>query len=51
MAPVGTHHFSQSTSRYTRGRDYRSHNRYDDRSRRDDRYDVCMIFIQRKNEN
>lgn len=43
MAPVGTRHFSQTTSRYPSGRDYRPHPRYDDRSRRDDRYDVCMI--------
>jgi hypothetical protein len=40
MAPVSTRHFSQSTSRYTSGRDYRSHIRYDDRPRRDDRYEV-----------
>jgi hypothetical protein len=40
MAPVGGHHFSQSTSRYTSGRDYRPHTHFDDRSRRDNRYDV-----------
>ncbi|CAF4612285.1 unnamed protein product [Rotaria sp. Silwood1] len=39
MPPVGPRHFSQSTSRYTSGRDYRSHIHFDDRSRRDNRYD------------
>ncbi len=40
MAPVGSRHFSRSTNRHTSSRDYRSYTRHDDRSRRDDRYDV-----------
>ncbi len=47
MAPVSTRHFTPSTSRYNRGRDYGSHTRYDERSRRDNRYDVWLTF---KNE-
>ncbi|CAF3856560.1 unnamed protein product [Rotaria sp. Silwood2] len=39
MAPVGGRHFSQSAGRYTSGRNYRSHFRFDDRSRRDNRYE------------
>ena len=35
MAPVNTRHFSQSASRFTRGRDYRPHPRFDERSRRE----------------
>lgn len=40
MAPVSTRHFTPSAGRYTRGREYHSHKRFDDRSRRDNRYDV-----------
>lgn len=40
MAPVSTRRFTPSASRYSRGRDYRSHNRFDDRFRRDNRYEV-----------
>ena len=38
MAPVGSRHFSQSNSRH-----YRQHTRSDERSRRDNRYDVRAI--------
>ena len=40
MAPVSTRRFTPSASRYSRGREYRPHKRFDDRSRRDNRYDV-----------
>ena len=38
MAPVSTRHFSQSASRYGRGRDYRPHPRFDERPRREVRH-------------
>ena len=40
MAPVSNRHFAQSTGRYASGRDYRSRIHFDDRSRRDNRYEV-----------
>lgn len=40
MAPINSRHFSQSASRHTSGRDYRSHMHFDDRSRHDNRYEV-----------
>ncbi|CAF1048120.1 unnamed protein product [Rotaria sordida] len=39
MPPVGARHFPQSTSRHSSGRDYRSYIRFDDRFRRDKRYE------------
>jgi hypothetical protein len=47
MAPVSNRHSSQSTSRYTSGRDYRSRLRFDDRSRRDNHYDVKTIQLNK----
>ena len=40
MAPVSNRHFSQSTNRH-----YRSNNHFDERSRRDNRYDVRIKKI------
>jgi hypothetical protein len=42
MAPVGPRHFSQSSNRHQGRRDYRSYTRFDERTRRDNRYDVCI---------
>jgi hypothetical protein len=40
MAPVSTRHFTPPMGRHNSGRDHGSYTRYDDRSRRDNRYDV-----------
>jgi hypothetical protein len=44
MAPVSTRHFTPPMGRHNSGRDHGSYTRYDDRSRRDNRYDVSITY-------